>query len=84
MFYVLRFFPFEREESFLNLYLLYFIKLDILGFQTGRVLWVGKERKVKTLDKFFKGMPEAIELTLKLLLWICGIQKMVSRGCHSV
>jgi len=30
----------------------------VLDFQTGRIIWVGEGRKVKTLDKFFKDMPE--------------------------
>jgi len=39
----------------------------VLDFQTGRVLWVGKERKVKTLDKFFKGMPESDRANIKAI-----------------
>ena len=30
----------------------------IIDFITGRVIWAGKNRRVKTLDKFFKDMPQ--------------------------
>ena len=30
----------------------------IIDFITGRVIWAGKDRRVKTLDKFFKDMPQ--------------------------
>jgi len=30
----------------------------IIDFITGRVIWAGKDRKVKTLDEFFKDMPQ--------------------------
>lgn len=30
----------------------------ILDFNTGRVLWAGKDRKTETLDNFFQDMPE--------------------------
>ena len=30
----------------------------VLDFKTGRVIWLGKDRKAKTLDKFFSNMPK--------------------------
>ena len=39
----------------------------VLDFETGRVIWVGEERKVKTLDKFFKDMPESDRANIKAI-----------------
>lgn len=30
----------------------------VLDFKTGRVIWVGKDRKASTVDKFFNNMPQ--------------------------
>jgi len=63
----------EYENSgFLTVDEIYFGKyhkylIVVLDFQTGRVLWVGKKRKVKTLDKFFKGMPESDRANIKAI-----------------
>lgn len=39
----------------------------VLDFQTGRVIWVGEKRKVKTLDKFFENMPENDRINIKAI-----------------
>src|SRR6056297_3078193 len=58
-----------------------------LDFITGRVIWVGENRKADTLDQFFKEMPKKDLLNIKAVtmdMWDAYI-KSINKWCpHAV